>query len=255
MKKINTIAWLITMLMTLVTSPAFSADWSSENVMMQVGETKTLYLPSSVISKMLKSVNFYSASYNYVKVVSYTDYYVKVKAVKATSTPVIVRCDYYYYIDNGGYIYQNGGAYDFKITVAGETKVKPTEISLPLHIVLEVGESRDLIPTVTPSNAEYTLTWSINNPSVATIYNNGMITGKTEGYADLKVKADNGVYTMARVTVYKPKPTSITHLMNDEIRENCDDNIIIYDLNGQRIDASKAKNGIFIVNGKKVYIK
>ena len=90
MKKITAIAWIITMMMTLVASPAFATDWDSENVTMQVGETKTLYLPSYIISKSLKSVNFYSASYNVVEVVSHTNYSVRVKALKATSTPVIV---------------------------------------------------------------------------------------------------------------------------------------------------------------------
>ena len=86
MKKINAIAWLFTMLMTLVTSPAFATDWGSENVTMQVGETKTLYLPSSVTTKTLKSVTFYSASWNDVEVLSHTNYSVKVKALKATSS-------------------------------------------------------------------------------------------------------------------------------------------------------------------------
>ncbi len=210
MKKINAIAWLITMLMTLVASPAFATDWGSENVTMQVGETKTLYLPTSVTSKTLKAVNFYSASWNDVEVLSHTNYSVKVKALKATSTPVIVRCDYYYYINNGGYTYQNGGAYDFKVTVEGETTVKPTKITIPSVVSVEVGDSKDIEATVTPANAEYTLTWSISDNSIATVYQNGMITGKSVGYADLKVKADNGVYAMCRVSVYKPTPSSIS---------------------------------------------
>ena len=210
MKKINAIAWLITMLMTLVTSPAFATDWGSENVTMQVGETKTLYLPSSVTSKTLKSVTFYSASWNDVEVLSHTNYSVRVKALKATSTPVIVRCDYYYYINNGGYTYQNGGAYDFKVTVEGETTVKPTKITIPSVVSVEVGESKDIEAVVTPANAEYTLTWSISDNSIATVYQNGMITGKSVGYADLKVKADNGVYAMCRVSVYRPTPSSVS---------------------------------------------
>ncbi len=210
MKKINAITWLITMLMTLVASPAFATDWGSENVTMQVGETKTLYLPSSVTSKTLKSVNFYSASWNDVEVVSHTNYSVKVKALKATSTPVIVRCDYYYYINNGGYTYQNGGAYDFKVTVEGVTTVKPTKITIPSVVSVEVGESKDIEATVTPANAEYTLTWSISDNSIATVYQNGMITGKSVGYADLKVKADNGIYAMCRVSVYRPTPSSVS---------------------------------------------
>ena len=209
MKRINALAWLITMLMTLVASTAVAADWGSEKVTMQVGETKTLYLPSSITSKTLKSVSFYSASYNYVKVVSHSNYSVKVTALKATSTPVVVRCDYYYYINNGGYTYLNGGAYDFNVVVGGETTVKPTKITIPSTVSVEVGESLDIETTVTPSNAEYTLPWSISDNSIATVYQNGMITGKSVGYADLKVKADNGVYAMCRVSVYRPTPTNV----------------------------------------------
>lgn len=259
MKKIHVILWLITMLMTIAATPTFATDWGSENVKMQVGETKTLYLPTSVTSKTLKSVNFYSASYKVVEVVSHTNYSVKVKALKATSTPVIVRCDYYYYINNGGYTYQNGGAYDFKITVEGETKVKPTKITLPSNIVLEVGESRDIVPTVTPSNAEYTLTWSISDASIATIYNNGMITGKSVGYADLKVKADNGVYAMSRVSVYLPTPTSIS--MKSSISMNVGDTYtlspIVYPTNSKyTLSWSSDDNSVAIVsNSGKVTAK
>lgn len=258
MKKTNVIVWLITMMMILVSGSGFAADWGTKNVTMQAGETTTLYLPSSITTKALKSVTFYSASINYVQVVSYTNYSVKVKAIKAFSSPVIVRCDYYYYINNGGYMYQNSGAYDFKITVEGETVVKPAKITVPSIVSLEVGESKDITAVITPANAEYTLTWSINDNSIATVYQNGMITGKSVGYADLKVKADNGVYAMCRIHVYSPQPTDVRDL---EERIFATDSIyvrrktIIFDLNGRRVSPDKAKGGIFIVNGKKVYIK
>ena len=208
MKKINVFAWLITMLMTLVPDLAFAMG--SESVTMQVGETKTLYLPSSVTSKTLKAVNFYSASYNYVEVVSHTNYSVKVRALKAFSTSVIVRCAYSYYLFQGTYAYETSDAYDFNITVKGETKVKPTKITLPSVVSVEMGGSKDIVATVTPSNAEYTLTWSINDNSIATVYQNGKIMGKKVGYADLKVKADNGVYAMCRISVYQPTVTSVS---------------------------------------------
>ena len=143
----------------------------------------------------------------------YNSYSVSVKAIKAFSSPVIVRCDYYYYITNGGYTYQKSGSYDFKITVSesgGTTSVKPTKITVPNVVSVEVGESKDITATVIPENAQYTLTWSINDKSIATVDNNGTITGKSVGYADLKVQADNGVYAMCRVAVYKPKPTSVS---------------------------------------------
>lgn len=209
MEKINKIAWIITMMMFMVAAGTLEASAASKDVTMQEGETQTLYLPSSVTSKTLKSVTFYSTSISNVQVVSYTNYSVKVKAIKAYSSPIIVRCDYYYYVTSGSYTYQAHGFYDFNITVAGETKVRPTKITLPTVIGLEVGETKELIPTVTPSNAEYALTWKIADSSVATVYQNGMITGKSVGETDLKVSADNGVYTMCRIVVYRPSPTSV----------------------------------------------
>lgn len=210
MKKINAIAWLITMLMTLVTSPAFATDWGSENVTMQVGETKTLYLPSSVTTKTLKSVTFYSASWNDVEVLSHTNYSVKVKALKATSTPVIVRCDYYYYINNGGYTYQNGGAYDFKVTVEGETIVKPTKITIPSTSSLTVGSSFYFVPTVTPANSTYTLTWQSSDNTIASVNQSGMLTGISVGSANITVTTDNGKTATCKVTVSGKPVTSVS---------------------------------------------
>jgi hypothetical protein len=45
---------------------------------------------------------------------------------------------------------------------------------------------------------------------VATISQDALLTGKSAGAADLKVKADNGVYAMLRVVVAKPTPTSVS---------------------------------------------
>ena len=208
MKKIHFLTMLITMVMAMVAIPAW-ADWGSENVTMSVGETKTLYLPSSVTSKTLKSVTFYSASYQYVEVLSYTNYSVNVKALKAISTPVIVRCDYYYYINNGGYTYQASGAYDFNVTVVGETIVKPENVDIPNYLQVSVGESKQVPVTVAPPNATYTLTYKITDTSIATVSSNGIVTGKCAGATDLKVMTDNGKYDMCRVTVSEKKPTSI----------------------------------------------
>lgn len=203
----------ICIILTIIFGCVASAWAASQDVTMQVGETKTLYLPSSVTSKTLKSVNFYSNGISYVQVVSHTNYSVTVKAIKAFSSPIIVRCDYYYYVQNGGYTYEAKGYYDFNVTVVGEedTSVKPTKITFSSSAVgVEIGESRQLTPTVYPADAEYTLTWSINDQSVAAISQDGLLTGKSEGSADLTVKADNGVYAMLRVVVSRPSPTSVT---------------------------------------------
>ena len=198
----------VILMMTMYASPAY-ADWGSEDVTMSVGETKTLYLPSYITSKNLKSVNFYSASISHVQVLSHTNYSVKVKAIKAYSSPVIVRCDYYYYINNGGYIYQASGAYDFKITVTGETEVKPEKVETPKFLTLSVGESKPIEVTVTPANAVYTLSYHITNTNIAEVSNNGIVYGKQAGETDLKVQADNGKYSMCRVIVTEKKPESV----------------------------------------------
>lgn len=207
MNAISRIVVILTMLLGYVTSV-----WAeSKNVTMQVGETQTLYLPSSVTSKTLRSVNFYSNGINYVQVVSHTNYSVKVKAIKAFSSPIIVRCDYYYLVGSGSFTYQLSGFYDFVITVEGENKIGPTSIIFPSSAIgIEIGETRTLTPTIYPANAEYTLIWGINDTSVATVSQNGVLSGKSEGETDLTVRADNGVYAMLRVVVSKPSASSVT---------------------------------------------
>ena len=188
-----------------------------KEVTMSVGETRTFYLPSSVTSKDLKSVTFYSNGISYVQVTSYTNYSVTVKAIKAFSSPIIVRCDYRYFVRSGLFTYETSGAYDYRITVVGSggggSGVEPTSIKFSSTVkAIDVGESVQLTPTVLPANAEYTLTWSISDKYVASISQDGLLTGKSAGAADLKVMADNGVYTMLRVVVSEPKPTSVSVL-------------------------------------------
>lgn len=204
---------MTTIFSTIATFPAYAISY--KEVTMSVGETKTFYLPSSVTSKDLKSVTFYSNGISYVQVISYTNYSVTVKAIKAYSSPIIVRCDYRYFVRSGSFTYETSGAYDYRITVVGSggggSGVEPTSIEFSSTVkAIEVGESVQLIPTVLPANAEYTLTWSISDKYVATISQDGLLTGKSAGAADLTVKADNGVYAMLRVVVSEPKPTSVS---------------------------------------------
>lgn len=204
---------MTTFFSTITTIPAYAILY--KEVTMSVGETQTFYLPSSVTSKDLKSVTFYSNGISYVQVTSYTNYSVTVKAIKAFSSPIIVRCDYRYFVRSGSYTYETSGAYDYRISVVGSgdggSGIEPTSIKFSSTVkAIEVGESVQLTPTVLPANAEYTLTWSISDKYVATISQDGMLTGKSAGAADLKVKADNGVYAMLRVVVSEPKPTSVS---------------------------------------------
>ena len=204
---------IISLIGVIASVPAYAISY--KEVTMSVGETQTFYLPSSVTSKDLKSVTFYSNGISYVQVTSYTNYSVTVKAIKTFSSPIIVRCDYRYFVRSCSYTYETSGAYDYRITVVGSggggSGIEPTSIKFSSTVkAIEVGESVQLTPTVLPANAEYTLTWSISDKYVATISQDGLLTGKSAGAADLKVKADNGVYAMLRVVVSEPKPTSVS---------------------------------------------
>ena len=107
------IALLLAIIMEVMW-PSSALAQSYKEVTMSVGETQTFYLPSSVTSKDLKSVTFYSNGISYVQVTSYTNYSVTVKAIKAFSSPIIVRCDYRYFVRSGSYTYETSGAYEYR---------------------------------------------------------------------------------------------------------------------------------------------
>ena len=156
----------------LLFSMQIFADWTSESVTMMVGQEKTLYLPYSVTSKTLRAApQFYSPSISYVEITNYGYSSVRVLAKKATSTPVIVRCDYYYNVlQNGRWVYGFTGAHDFKITIKeNNTDKKVTNITLNASSVsMTVGSTRQLVATITPSNAtNKSVTWSSNSSSIA----------------------------------------------------------------------------------------
>ena len=151
---------MVTIFCAIFTIPVYAQSY--KEVTMSVGETQTFYLPSSVTSKDLKSVTFYSNGISYVQVTSYTNYSVTVKTIKAFSSPIIVRCDYRYFVRSGSYTYETSGAYDYRISVVGSgdggSGIEPTSIKFSSTVkAIEVGESVQLTPTVLPDNAEYTL--------------------------------------------------------------------------------------------------
>ena len=79
-------------------------------------------------------------------------------------------------------------------------------------VSVSAGNSFTITPTVAPSNAtNKNLTWTSSNPSVATV-SNGVVTGVSEGSAQIKATASNGkVATCSvKVTAATTAVTSIT---------------------------------------------
>ncbi len=102
-------------------------------------------------------------------------------------------------------------SYSDKYTVAvsraanyyeGEVSVEGVEITdsgnkpVPEKIVISVGEKIKLNAAVKPQNASNkTVFWSSDDDSVASVSEEGEVTGKSFGTAEIKVKTENGNFT------------------------------------------------------------
>ncbi len=85
-----------------------------------------------------------------------------------------------------------------------DTTVAVTGVSLnATSASLEVGGTKQLTATVTPSNAtNKNVTWSSSNTAVATVDNNGLVTAVAAGSAKVTVTTKDGSYTaQATITV------------------------------------------------------
>ena len=74
-----------------------------------------------------------------------------------------------------------------------EDDVEPISIVLPNYTEnIKVGESITLVPTIAPSNATTTLTWTSSNTSVATVSQSGVVKGISVGESKITVTTSNG---------------------------------------------------------------
>ena len=88
---------------------------------------------------------------------------------------------------------------------------KPTGISLsPSTLYLPIGESKKLSYIVTPSNAQTSVTWSLDDgEGIVSLDDNGTVTALSEGTAVVKVRTDNGYSGTCKITV-PPMPEKIS---------------------------------------------
>ena len=94
-----------------------------------------------------------------------------------------------------------------------DDRVMVTSVSVdrPSAEVL-IGETVQLSATVLPSDAtDQSITWSSSNKEVATVSNNGLVTGVAEGRAGIMAKAGGKTSTCIVTVSRKPVPvTSVT---------------------------------------------
>jgi uncharacterized protein YjdB len=138
----------------------------------------------------------------------------------------------------------NGKTAYCKLTVVpGE----PVSITLPKSTTLHVGETVTLTPTITPEDAETTLTWKSDDETIVRVNTDGMLTGVAEGLALVTVTTSNGLTSNACKVKVEPDPSGISDV------QTADKAASVYSLSGQRLAAPK--KGINIIGGRKVVIK
>ncbi len=119
-------------------------------------------------------------------------------------------------------------------------KVDPTSVSLPNNITLTAGESKTITPTLTPSNAQTSFSWTSSNSEIATVNVNGCIQAKKPGNTTITVRTSNGLSASCNVVVNKPKLTLSPSLDGGlypngkllELRSNVSDATIYYTQDG-----------------------
>lgn len=117
----------------------------------------------------------------------------------ANSFPARINGNYYiHYVSNVGWAHfeANGSSTSTDVPATGVT-VTPTSASV------SVGNTASLSATVAPATAtNKTVTWSSNNPSVATVNASGVVTGVAAGTATITATTQSGSFTAsALITV------------------------------------------------------
>ena len=97
--------------------------------------------------------------------------------------------------------------------------VSVTSVSLnKTSVVLEIGETYTLLPTILPNNAtDKTITWSSSNPSIVQV-ENGIITALSVGKSTIKATSSNGKVgsCVVKVTEKEIQPVDISYTTHVE---------------------------------------
>lgn len=107
---------------TVLFYPAEKAEAGTHYITMSVGETKNLYPSQDDMDYKGKTViggGWVNTAFEYYEIMSESSVYssCKIKALKPTSSPVILRLDYYYQMLVGNRIMQGSGYVDYQITI------------------------------------------------------------------------------------------------------------------------------------------
>ena len=186
---------------------------TSTSVSVNVGKTKTCYLPTSITGLKNLRTTYVAVSPSYADISSHSKTSVTIKGIKKTSTPVIVRCDYYFTNANN---LQGHKAYDFKVTVIDNTPTPPTPV-YPQNITLSsysesmnVGDTKKLTVSISPYNVDQSVSWTSQNRTIAYVDSRNILYAVGTGTTKVTAWTSNGLSASCTVTVKPIKPQSIT---------------------------------------------
>lgn len=97
--------------------------------------------------------------------------------------------------------------------------IAPTSISLPAERTVDVFSSITLSPTLQPSEANPALKWETSNATIASVSQNGKVTGNEPGTAIITVTTDNGLSASCIVTVKDIDRTPTQFTIDDAFRK------------------------------------
>ena len=106
-------------------------------------------------------------------------------------------------------IEMNNGVITFDVST-----YKLTELTLPETMTVAIGMSQQLTAVPKPENAEYTLTWTSSDKTIATVNDQGGVTGVAQGQCTITATSDNGIKASCKVTVVDMPDYSI-----DEVKK------------------------------------
>lgn len=138
--------------------------------------------------------------------------------IQGNRNPFIDHPEYaaYIYTQSGSYYANNGtkmasevqALLDNNNPYGQNQNVQPKTIELtPDMFSVSVGETKQIVATVNPSNANKSLSWYTSDSSVATVDSQGVVTAVSEGTVTIEArsKVENSVRGYAFVTVTKAR--------------------------------------------------
>ena len=165
---------------------------SKKNLTMTVGQSATL--SAGIASDAGCASRTFRTSNSSIVKMTKTNWTGSFTAIKPGTAWVTVRT-------------YNGKESSCKVTVKAKEQPKPSTVEVTsitlnkTNVTLEEGKTSTLTATVSPSNAtNKTITWSSDNKSIATV-NNGKVTAKKAGTANIIAKSNNGKTATCKVTI------------------------------------------------------